>query len=472
MSFTQFFSILRARWLVAGLVLASTVLTTLGVSLLIPKQYSASASVVLDVKPDPLSVIAYGGQATPAFMATQVDVIISDRVGARVVRNLKLAENPQIRAQWQADTNGQGSLEMWLVDSFKRKLDVKPARESNVITISYTAPDPRFAAVMANAFVQAYLDTALELRVDPARQYSSFFEVRAKEARETLETAQSKLSAFQSEKGIIAADERLDIETARLNELSTQLVALQAVAADSGSRQVQAAGGSGDKLQEVLNSPVVSALKADLSRLEARQQELGAKLGDANPQVIELRANIKELRARLDSETARLTSSVAVTNTINRQREAQVRSELDAQRAKVLKMKAVRDEGMVLVRDVENAQRAYDAVIARFNQTSLESQTTQANVNVLTQAVPPLEHSSPRVLINTLLALVLGTLLSVGVVLVLEKLDRRVRSAEDLREALGLPVLATIPFAGTGGKAAALALADGRKLVAADGAAQ
>ena len=61
-----------------------------------------------------------------------------------------------------------------------------------------------------------------------------------------------------------------------------------------------------------------------------------------------------------------------------------MRAALEAQRAKVLRMKAVRDEGLVLVRDVENAQRAYDAVLARFTQTSLESQTTQSNVNVLT----------------------------------------------------------------------------------------
>ncbi|WP_204270938.1 hypothetical protein, partial [Escherichia coli] len=73
----------------------------------------------------------------PAFMATQVDVFQSDRVALRVVRNLKLAENPAIREQWQSETRGEGAIEVWLAELFQRNLDVKPSRESNVINVSY-----------------------------------------------------------------------------------------------------------------------------------------------------------------------------------------------------------------------------------------------------------------------------------------------------------------------------------------------
>lgn len=458
MSFSQFFSILLARKWIAALVLGLTVLTTLAVSLMLPKQYSATASVVLDVKPDPVSAMAYGGLTTPAFMATQVDIIQSDRVAQKVVRNLKLNESPVIREQWLEDTKGQGSLEVWLADTFKKKLDVRPSRESNVISVSYSAPDPRFAAGLANAFVQSYLETSLELRVDPAKQYSSFFETRAKEAREMLEKAQTKLSDFQTEKGIIAADERLDVENARLNELSSHLVSVQSLAAESSSRQSQAVGASGDRMQEVLSNPVISGLKADVSRLEGRLQELNAKLGDKHPQVVELKANIEELRSRMDAEIKRVTSGVGVSNSIVRQREAQIRADLEAQRNKVLQLKAVRDEGSVLVRDVENAQRAYDVVISRFNQTNLESQTTQSNANVLTQAVAPVEPASPKVFLNVVLSVVLGLMLAVGVALVMEMLDRRVRSFEDISQGLGLPVLGVMPKPTAGGRKGKLAL--------------
>ena len=444
MNLTQFLSILKARWWVAVLLLVLTVGTTLGVSLLLPKQYTATATVVIDVKPDPIAG-QFAGMLAPSYMATQVDVIQSDRVARRVVRNLKLADNPQVRADWLEATGGQGDIEAWIAGRFKTNMDVRPSRESNVISVSYRAPDPGFAAALANAFVQAYIDTALELRVDPAKQYSTFFDQRSKEAREALEKAQARVSAFQKEKGIIATDERLDIENSRLSELSSQLVMMQAVASESGSRQAQARGESADRMQEVLNNPVIGSLKADLSRSEARLQELNARLGDNHPQVVEAKANINTLRSRLDAETRRVTGGVGVTASINRQREAEVRASLEAQRTKVLRMKAVRDEGAVLQREMENAQRAYEMVLARLNQSSLESQATQGNIFVLGQATPHADPSSPRVVINTLLSSVVGLLLAIGAVLGLEMLDRRVRAFEDLTTAVGLPVLGVMP---------------------------
>jgi len=449
MTFGQFLSVMRARWWVVLGVLAATVGATVAISWSMPRQYTASTSFLLDIKPDPVSAVVYGGLPSPAFMSTQVDIIRSDSVGLRVARNTKLGENPQVRQQWLEASEGQGSIEQWLVDLFRRQLEVLPSRESNVITVSYKAPDPRSAAAMANAFVEAYMQISLELRVDPARQYSSFFDTRAKEAREALEKAQNRLSEFQKEKGITSAEERLDIENARLNELSSQLVSLQAVAAESSSRQAQAISTQGDRLPEVLNNAVVSGLKADIGRAEARLRELLMRLGDNHPQVQEARASLSELRASLDAETRRVTGGVGVGNTINRQREAQLRAELDIQRANVLRLKAVRDEASVLTRDIENARRTYDAIVTRFTQTSLESQTTQSNISVLSQAVPPRAPSSPKMLLNALVATFAGTLLGVGLALLLEWLDRRVRSTEDVAATLGLPVLGVMPRPGT-----------------------
>ena len=466
MTFRQFLTILLARKKLFLAVLLAVVLPAIAVSLLLPKQYTAVASVVVDAKPDPLSAMAFQTLTSPAVMATQVDILLSDRVARRVVRSLKLVENPQIRQQWQDGTKGVGDIETWLVERLQKELDVKPSRESSVINVSYRAPDPRFAAGLANAFVQAYIETAVELRVDPAKQYSSFFDSRAKEAREALEKSQAKLSAFQRENGVVMTDERMDVETQRLNELNSQLVALQSLAAEANSRQAQATAGSGDKLQEVSGNPVVATLRADLSRQEARLKEISARLGDANPQVVELKANIAELRQRIDSEVSRLTAGVGVSSSISRQREAQTRAELEAQRAKVLRMKQVRDEGLVIQRDVEIAQRNYDTIVQRFTQTSIESQATSGGASLLTPAVPPLEHSSPKVLLNTLLAVFVGLLLGTGVALGAELRDRRVREAADVEGLLGIPVLGLLPGPdGSGGKGTVASSAMQQRLI-------
>jgi chain length determinant protein EpsF len=445
MTFSQFLSILKARWLSAMLVLVLTVGTTVGVSLMLPKNYSATAAVVLDVRsPDPIAGMVLGAMAMPAYMATQVDIIQSDRVAQRVVQGLRLTENAETRQQWQDATGGKGNFEAWLATSLKSKLDVKPSRESNVINIGYTSPDPRFAAALANAFVRSYMDVSIGLRVSPAKQYNEFFDARGKELREALEQAQSKLTTYQKTSGILATDERFDVENQRLNELSSQLVAMQALSAESTSRSTQARN-QADQLGDVINNPVVAGLRADLSRQEARLMEMNAKLGDAHPQVLELRANIAELRLRIEGETRRVSGSVGINNTINKAREGEVRGALEAQRTKVLALKQQRDEALVLMKEVDTAQRAYDLVVNRASQTSLESQNTQTNISVLTPATEPADHSSPKLLLNALLSVFLGTLLAVGFALVRELMDRRVRTLEDLSEGLGLPVLGALP---------------------------
>ena len=443
MTFRRMLAILLARKTLAAALLAITFGVVMAITFILDKQYTATASVVADGRPDPL-----GAQLGPTafglgFIATQVDVMQSDRVLFRVIRQLRLTENPNIRAQFQSEMNGKGSIEVWLAEQFKKRLEISPSRESNVISVAYTAPDPAFAAGMANAIIQAYIDTTLELKVNPAKQYAAFFEQRTKEARDTLEAAQAKLSAFEKEHDLVATDQRMDVETSRLAELSSQLVQMQAMSADSASRRV-AARNESDRMAEVLNNPVISGLKADVARQEGRLQEVSARLGENHPQVKEIRALITELRKRVDAETVRVSASIGSQNDIHMRRDATVRADLEAQRAKVLRLKSLRDQGQVLTREVEGAQRTFEAVISRASSSSLEGQLTQSNVNILAAAVPPNEPSSPRVLLNAILGLLLGLLLAFLGVLLAEAMDSRVRTAEDAVEVLDVPFLGTM----------------------------
>ena len=169
MTFQQFLLILRARWLVILLTFMVVVGTAVGVSLVMPKKYAASAAVLVYVKtPDPILGALIPGMMTPGYMATEIDIIQSDRVARRVVQMLKIDQNASARQQWQEETAGRGSIEAYFADLLSKQLDVKPSRESNVINITYKSGEPQFAAVIANAFAQAYIDTNVELRVDPA----------------------------------------------------------------------------------------------------------------------------------------------------------------------------------------------------------------------------------------------------------------------------------------------------------------
>lgn len=445
MKFSQFLSILRARWIAVFTVLCATVGVTTAVSLMLPKSYTATATVMIDARaPDPMTGVMMNGMAAPAYMATQVDILTSTRVAQRVVQNLGVAKNPLLLSEWREKTAGRGIFEVWVAELLLKNLSVKPARESSVIEVMYRNADPKFSAALANAFVQAYIETSVGLRSSPAKQYSAFFEERSRKLRQDLEAAQVKLAAFQSQNGLTGQDERFDLETQRLNELSSQLVALQALSVDAESRSRQARGAA-DKSQEVISNGLVSGLRADVSRQEARLRELKARLGDAHPQVIELQANIEELRVRIDVESQRVTGGVDSNSQIMQRREGEVRVALEAQRAKVLRLKEVRQELMVRMREVESLQRNYDQIIQRMNQTDMEGQNTQTNIALLTPATEPVEPSGPRLLLNILLSVFLGAGLAVGFAVVREIMDRRVRTLEDISSQIGLPVLGVLP---------------------------
>lgn len=450
MTFKQLVLVLKARWLLSVSILAAVLVAAGLTVLLLPSQYTATATVLVDGRNngafDPINGNVVPLTGSSSVILTQADIVRSERVVKRAMRAIRITENPQVRAQWTEATGAKGDFEAWLAQLIQSRLDVKPSKDSNIISVSYTATEPSFAALVTNAIVKAYMDVTLELRVEPAKQYTNFFDDRARQARDALEKARAKLSTYQQQSGITSTDERLDVENARLNELSSQVVSLQAIVSESVSRKA-AAEQRGDRTTEALSNPVLVGLTTDLARQEAKLQEMDARFGDRHPSVVELRANIQELRRRIEAETRRVTSSVGVTTDINQARLAQVRAELDAQRAKVLRLKAGRDDMAVLEREVEHAQRNYDLVMARVSQTSLESQNNQTNVSMLRDASAPAFPSSPNIKLTLAVALVLGTLLAIATSLLLELVTPRLRGEQEVVGKLGLPVLAVLPDA-------------------------
>jgi polysaccharide biosynthesis transport protein len=445
MNLSHFLAVLRARWIPAVIVFVLVLAAVAAYTFTATRIYTATSSLLVDAKPDPVSSLLYGGTTSPAVINTQIEIIRSDRVAQRVIQNLKLADAADLRTAWERGGKGGGTLQEWLVTILENGLETGVARAgSNVINIAYRSSDPRFAASVANGYVQAYLETSIELRVDPAKQYSGFFTDQQKSARDALEAAQTKLSAFQKEKGIIGTDDHLDLELSRLNLLTQELVSIQNQRVDTSTRQSQV-GSNANQMSEVLANGVVSGLKNDLSQAELKLQDLSARYGDKHPQVRDARAAVTELRAKLARETSNVTGAVAVDARVSRARESEIQASLDAQRAKVLQLKETRDQGAVLQRDVDNAQKSYDLVYTRASQTNLESQNRQSNATVISQASAPSEPSSPKVLQTLLMGFVAAVGLGLAMALLIEQFDKRVRTAGDAIDFLGLPVIGIMP---------------------------
>lgn len=448
MNFSQLLMVVKARYKIILITLILTVLTTVVVSLLLPKSYTATNSLVVNYKGvDPVTGMALPAQLMPGYMATQVDILASKTVARKVIADLGLAESEAVKKSFaEADTGG-GDIVDWLSELLLKNLDVVPSRTSSIINVSFKGSNPQFAAAIANAFAEAYIQTNIQLKVEPSKKAATYFTSQIKDLRDLLESSQNKLTEYQESKGIVSADVRLDEERARLNDLSSQLVLAQAQTMEAISRQRNSAGSSAHDSPDVASSPIIQNLKTEIARAESKFADISQKYERNHPMYMGAKAEIENLKAELNRQVQSVSTNVASNSRILQQRESEIRAALNAQKAKVIELNKNRDVLTVLTREVENAQRAYDMATERYTQNNIEGKSNQSDIAILNVATPPGEPSSPKVALNIALSVFLGFLLGFGFAVLFEMIDRRIRSKEDLVTIFEAPVLGVLPKA-------------------------
>ncbi|MHB1529487.1 MAG: Wzz/FepE/Etk N-terminal domain-containing protein [Acidiferrobacteraceae bacterium] len=393
MNFTQYLLILAARkWAILGVLLVC-VMTTTVITLLLPKQYTATASVVVDFKSkDPITGQVLPVQLLPGYLATQVDIIKSRNVALKVIHDLHLATNPGTEKQFMRSTQGKGDIHNWLARLLLKRLVVKPERESSVVNVSFTTTQPQFSALMANTFVKAYMETNLELQEAPEQQTAAWFDQQTHLLRRRLQAAQEKLSDYERAHGIPL--------TPAAGALTRPF---------SVTRAPHRASEEGLAAPGAVNRAVVQNIKVLLVRSEGRLARLGESLGRHNPRYLRAEAEVSTLKARLGAASRSLDPTASL-----------------------------------LQRDVDNYQRIYDNAMQRYGQVSMEAAYNQTAAAVLNPAIPPTAASTPKTFRNIAVSIVLGSMLGLGLALLLEMIDRRVRSGQDIVVMLMIPVLAEL----------------------------
>ncbi len=457
MTFSQLLLILHARRKTILYTLFSVMAVVAIVSLVLPKTYKATTTLVLNYTGiDPVTGMAVPGQIVPSYVATQVGIIRSKSVALKVVRELELAKDASYIEKFRSNTDGYGSIDDWLAARLLKKLDVVSAPDSNVVEVSFSDETPKSAAAVANAFALAYQNTTIELKADPVRKASFYFNERIKTLRNNLETAQARLAKYQQEKGMSSADSRDDVESLRLNELAAQLVTVQSQLLEANSRQRNAQGKTAAEAPDVIANPLIQNLKASLAQEEAKFSQVAQVYTPEHPYYQKAKAEVDKLRAELNKHIQAARNAIGNNAQILQQREAELSAALTAQKVKVLELNRARDQLSLLAKEVESAQRAYDAATQRVAQTDLEGHFNQSDVAVLNSAMPPFTHSSPKLKLNLGIGALVGLLLGIGFSLLSEMRDRRVRSDNDLTDVLQVPVLGSISWGSSGRRMPAL----------------
>jgi uncharacterized protein involved in exopolysaccharide biosynthesis len=416
-SFQQFLRALFARFTVFVVAVLSVVLAALSASLLMPKSYRATVSLLVDATDEQ----SLGELARPfilpqermSYLQTQVDILTSRTVARKVVQDLKLLEDPAALATLGLQA-GNGPLEDRLVERLLSNLKTETS-QSSVIHARFSCADPGLSATVANGFAKAYIETTLELRVAPTRHAAAWFDEQLKSLRANLEDAQAKLSAYQQE--VV-------------------------------SRYI-AQGGAPDNLPEVWSNTVIQQLKADALRGDAKLKELATRYGVNHPEYQRATAENTALHARLDTEIRKTVAGIAASAHQGRPRDAKLRHARETRHTGIIDRDGAldpsqRNEFTVLQLNVDSAERAYDTAMQRHVVSQIDSRASETNIAVLSPAAVPWVAYRPKIALNVALSLVSGILLGAALVTLLETRDRRVRSTEDLLIASQLPLLAVL----------------------------
>jgi len=448
MELSRLLAIIRTHWVATSVCVVAMVLFTIAVSLALPPKYTSSASILVDVRGvNPVLGVSESNTVLPrTVLGTQASMVRSEGVARRVVSQLDLARDPAFVAAFQDDVEGQGDITAWIAKKLLKALDVRPAAEdSNVLDLQFSATDPKRAAAVVNAFAESYMATALQLRGNTAKVSADFFTQQSKTLRAQLEEAQNRLSEYQRQHGIVGGDERLDVENASLNELSTQNLQARAQRIEAGSRGLNASSNAAQS-PDVLTSPVVQQLLASIATADAQLKTAQSQYGPNHPQVQNLQTQLAQLRAAMQSESARAAAALKMNDKINQQREGAIKEGLEAQRKRVLALKSQRDGLAVLERDVDSARKAYDQAQTRQIQTSQEGSAPSPEASVLSVGVVPSESARPGLKILVPLAIVLGAVVGVLAAILQEMRKPLIHFATDL-EPWGVPVIAVVPQA-------------------------
>ncbi|HEX6409542.1 MAG TPA: polysaccharide biosynthesis tyrosine autokinase [Sphingomicrobium sp.] len=452
--FARFLRVLHEwRWLILAATALGLILAVL-VTLLTTPLYRARVS--LEVNPPRVEIMADQSKdmvsdASPwDFVATQVGLLKSTSVAQRVVEDLNLANNPSFANQ---DSDPAIRLRQ-ATQKVAKNLTVTPPAEGNLVTFSYVSESPQLAAQIANAYANAFINSALQRRYESSTYARNFLERQIAKTRGDLEKSERQLVAYAQSQGIINTSGVGEGERgADAGSLQGQsLVALNDALAQATARRVAAEGAYRSAAAAGPTSEVTAAtqaLRQSRAALEAEYQDKRTLMKPDHPEMVSLRSRIEEL----DRQIARETSNVGGSRINGLQ--AEYRAALSAERALQARVAGLRGQVLdlrgrsiqytILQREVDTNRALYDALLQRYKEIGVAGGIGTAPVSIVDRADVPSGPFKPNLLWNLLAGLGIGLAAGIATAFGLEYMNDTIKTRADIRNKLGLACLGAIP---------------------------
>ncbi len=437
--------ILRRRWRVLAAVWALVACGTAVYTFTAPRLYRPQAT--LEVRPEtpvvPSSVddsrFWAGAYMWENYYRTQESLLTSPSTLDALLKALPEA----IRREYESQPDP--------IKALGNHVEVEKVRTSFILKVGFVDENPKKAAQVVNALVSVYLESANRRLKDVK---SSAAETLTREAlpeiRKRVDKADKALLEFNQAHGFIDVEERykslLD-DWRKVNErLSDRRLAKVRLAAEFDALGSYRADAPGVLFHRTFNETRhLERLAQDRNRLAENLAREGTVLKEGHPRIRQMTEEMKSIEREI-LEAADGTLRALETDLKSAElEEAALVEELKRLEAEIAEAGKGLAEYRKLDAELKAAKDLYGEYLRRHGDVAATSGTGLASVRVVDPARVPTVPYKPKVSLNLALGSALGLMLGLGAMFLMDQLDNRIRSAEEVEAFVGLEVLSAIP---------------------------
>ncbi len=346
----------------------------------------------------------------------------------------------------------------------RRHLEVVVGKKDEIISVSFVSPYPEEAAQVVNTVIGSYIAAHEQRTRTTLGEVVRILKEEKTKRNEDLLSKLQKMTEFkQHNEGLaLGTDQDNNVIVRQLEPLASvlreaQLATLETKSfydavrktADEPSGLRQLAEGQRARGIYATTSSESTFLRTELNRLERDKAETLRELKPQHPVVKALEEELQRTQKRLaelDEEFARGVLAAAEQQYLAaREKEQELQKYFDKQRQEAVQLNKQLTQYTLLQSDYEQAMKLCDLLDSSIQRLDVTTEVGALNISILEAAEPALRPSRPQKAKMAGAALALGLVAGVGLALLRDRRDQRVRSAQEISTVLSLPVLGVVP---------------------------
>src|SRR5579862_2246659 len=382
------------------------------------------------------------------YLETQTKILESETLAFQTIKSMNLARYPEFGGSATGPTLGQGAgaKRPAILGAFLGSLSVKRVPNSRLVEVRFEAQDPNLAAQIVNAHLQNYIEQNFRSKYDATTQASNWLSSELEELRIKVEKSEDARLAYERENQIWQINEKQDITTQKLGDLSRAATEAQTEVAQKEALYRMAVSGNVDALPAALGNGVVQDLLRRKSQLDQDYAEAVNQYGPNFPKVLRLAAQQKQVDADLANARKTMVESVEEDYNTAQSHLSLLQEALDKQKADANDLAEKLVQYNILQHDADSNKQLYDGLLQKLKEAGITAGLRSSNIRVVDPALVPTTPSRPQKSKNILLAVLVGLVGGIGLAIFREYLDNTVKSPTDIENLTGLPSLAVVPF--------------------------